>query len=56
MAGAFIAGHIREPITVAEPTRQDLEQLIFGGSDNRRFTQDSPILPEVWIKYALHPS
>lgn len=32
-----------------------MEQLIFGGSDNRRFTQDSPILPEVWIKYALHP-
>ncbi|MEZ5935491.1 MAG: S8 family serine peptidase [Alphaproteobacteria bacterium] len=37
------------------PTRQEMEQLIFGGSENRRFTQDSPILPEVWIKYALHP-
>ena len=32
-----------------------MEQLIFGGAENQRFTQDSPILPEVWLKYALHP-
>ena len=32
-----------------------MEQLIFGGADNQRFTQDSPILPEVWLKFALHP-
>ena len=36
-------------------TRAEMEQLIFGGSDNQRFTQDSPVLPEVWLKYALHP-
>ncbi len=36
-------------------SRQEMEQLIFGGTDNQRFTQDSPILPEVWLKFALHP-
>ena len=36
-------------------TRLEMEQLIFGGAENQRFTQDSPILPEVWLKYALHP-
>ncbi|MGI9509173.1 MAG: S8 family serine peptidase [Geminicoccaceae bacterium] len=36
-------------------SRHEMEQLIFGGTDNQRFTQDSPILPEVWLKYALHP-
>ncbi len=36
-------------------SRLQMEQLIFGGPDNHRFTQDSPVLPEVWIKYALHP-
>lgn len=32
-----------------------MEQLIFGILENQRYTQDSPVLPEVWIKYALHP-
>jgi hypothetical protein len=32
--------------------RQLLEQLIFGTGRVRRFTQDTPILPDVWIEYA----
>ena len=40
---------------MTNPLRDQMEQLIFGGTDNRRFTQDSPVLPEVWLKYALHP-
>ncbi|HKY38011.1 MAG TPA: S8 family serine peptidase [Polyangiaceae bacterium] len=28
------------------------EELIFRGAAARRFTQDSPILPDVWIEYA----
>src|SRR6185295_9842377 len=31
--------------------RKQLEQLIFGESQVRRFTQDSPILPDVWIEF-----
>ena len=33
----------------------EMEQLIFGSIENQRFTQDSPVLPEVWMKYAHHP-
>jgi hypothetical protein len=33
-------------------TRQQIEELIFGTDRFRRFTQDSPILPDVWIGYA----
>jgi hypothetical protein len=28
-----------------------LEELIFGGEAPRRFTQDSPLLPDVWLAY-----
>ncbi len=31
--------------------REKIEDLIFGQSGQRRFTQDSPILPDVWIAY-----
>lgn len=41
---------------MADISRQEMEQLIFGGTDNQRFTQDSPVLPEVWLKFALHPN
>jgi serine protease AprX len=37
---------------VTDPT--EFEQWIFG-SENRRFTQDSPVLPEVWVGYAGDP-
>jgi subtilisin family serine protease len=34
-------------------TRDDIERLIYGPADQqRRFTQDFPILPDVWISYA----
>jgi subtilisin family serine protease len=33
--------------------RDWLERLIFGVAGGRRFTQDSPILPDVWIRYAV---
>jgi serine protease AprX len=29
-----------------------LEELIFAGEAPRRFTQDSPVLPDVWLAYA----
>jgi len=32
-------------------TREQIEDLIFGKSGDKRFTQDSPILPDVWIAY-----
>jgi serine protease AprX len=31
--------------------REWLEELIFGGEAPRRFTQDSPLLPDVWLAY-----
>ncbi|MGD0921757.1 MAG: S8 family serine peptidase [Terriglobia bacterium] len=37
-------------------TRQEIEELIYGKQEQqRRFTQDFPILPDVWIAYAEHP-
>lgn len=35
--------------------RNVLEWLIFGGDGGRRYTQDSPVLPDVWIGYGQHP-
>ena len=31
--------------------RSAIDTLMFGGKRSRRFTQDSPILPDVWIAY-----
>ena len=31
--------------------REWLEELIFRGAASRRFTQDSPVLPDVWLAY-----
>lgn len=36
--------------------RDWVERLIFGRENARRFTQDSPILPDVWIAFAGAPS
>ncbi len=33
-----------------------VEQLLFGSGHVRRFTQDSPVLPDVWIEYATDPA
>jgi hypothetical protein len=30
-----------------------LEQLIFGSRPGRRFTQDSPVMPDVWLAYGV---
>src|SRR5688572_6412 len=32
-----------------------IERLIFGQETARRFTQDSPVLPDVWIAFAEDP-
>src|SRR4051795_793998 len=31
--------------------RKLMEQLMFGAGRVRRFTQDSPVLPDVWLQY-----
>ena len=33
----------------------DLARWIFGSEEQRRFTQDSPVLPEVWLRYGEEP-
>lgn len=35
--------------------REQLEKLIFGDGAIRRFTQDSPFLPDVWIRFGEEP-
>lgn len=35
--------------------REFLEWLIFGGEGDRRYTQSSPVLPDVWIAYGTEP-
>ncbi len=35
--------------------REELEKLIFGEGAVRRFTQDSPVLPDVWIRFGEEP-
>jgi hypothetical protein len=35
---------------------KQLEEVIFGKTGFRRFTQDSPILPDVWMAYGLDPT
>ena len=37
-------------------TRDLMEQLLFGTGRARRFTQDSPVLPDVWLEYAKQPA
>ncbi|HEY9420404.1 MAG TPA: hypothetical protein VIW92_03235, partial [Thermoanaerobaculia bacterium] len=34
---------------------KELEYLIFGTERQRRFTQDSPVLPDVWLEYNRKP-
>jgi serine protease AprX len=36
-------------------SRKLMEQVMFGTGRVRRFTQDSPILPDVWLEYAKTP-
>ena len=37
-------------------TREQMDALLYGGRSSPRFTQDSPVLPDVWIKYAEAPN
>jgi len=34
-------------------SRKLIEDLMFGTGRVRRFTQDSPVLPDVWLEYAM---
>jgi hypothetical protein len=36
--------------------RKGVEEWIFGPLGRQRFTQDSPVLPSVWLRYAEEPS
>ncbi|MEX2105262.1 MAG: S8 family serine peptidase [Solirubrobacterales bacterium] len=36
--------------------RLEFEQWIFGSEEERRFTQDSPVLPDVWVSFAADSS
>lgn len=36
--------------------RDLVEEMLFGTSESSRFTQDTPILPEVWFSYAERPA
>lgn len=42
------------PRTAMELKREWIEDLVFGDQRSRRYTQDSPILPDVWIQYGLN--
>lgn len=35
--------------------RRQMEALIYGSRGAQRFTQDTPILPDVWLRYAEEP-
>ena len=37
------------------PDRGGALRVLFGVEDDRRYTQDTPVLPEVWIAYAMDP-
>src|SRR5262245_4452614 len=46
----------RRPRRAPIPLPRDLmEQLMFGTGRVRRFTQDTPVLPDVWLEYARGP-
>lgn len=40
----------------AEERRRKLRELIFGTAGYRRFTQDSPVMPDVWLLYGENPT
>jgi subtilisin family serine protease len=38
-------------------TREQIEELFYGKrNEERRFTQDFPVLPDVWMEYGEHPN
>ena len=36
-------------------TGSELQELIYGAGPGRRFTQDSPVMPDVWLAYGQSP-
>ena len=36
--------------------REEMEKLIYGKQGARRFTQDTPVLPDVWFEFAKDPT
>lgn len=42
----------RGPSDEKKLTRRLMEELMFGAGRVRRFTQDTPVLPDVWLAYA----
>ena len=36
-------------------TPSAVNRILFGGGERQRFTQDTPILPEVWYEFGLNP-
>ena len=46
----------RRPAAPQRLHRDLMEQLLFGIGRARRFTQDSPVLPDVWLEYAKQPT
>ena len=49
----------RSPVHESAPqgadVRRQMEALIYGSRGYQRFTQDTPILPDVWLRYAEVP-
>ena len=48
----------RPPRVATEPTpilRADLEKIIYKDAGLRRYTQDSPVLPDVWFQFGKGP-
>lgn len=52
MPGAPRSGESRAGGVHVDP----VQRLIFGDPRTRRFTQDSPVLPDVWLAYCAEPS
>ncbi len=38
-----------------ELTRENLLDLLYGQGDSRRYTQDSPVMPDVWLAFVERP-
>ena len=36
-------------------TERELEEVIYGSERFRRYTQDSPVMPDVWLEYGRKP-
>src|SRR5688572_19247740 len=46
----------RRTSTIEPITREELEELIYKKDGPPRFTQDSPVLPDVWFEFGKNPA